>query len=145
MDRLSRTLLVEVGRVLLEAGLINEENVTLPPQWTGGLIVGTRRGSLAVDLEFGRTMAAGPGMASPHLFGYTLANIAPAEAAIRYRLTGPVYSLIDEEPYQRAVTAAEQWLKEMPSGPCLMIAGALDVLPVTDTCEVSKNFTLLHA
>ncbi len=145
MDQMSRTLLVEIGLILLEAGLITENRTTLEPDWTGGLIIGSRRGSLAVDLEFGRTVTAGPGMASPHLFGYTLANIAPAEAAIRYRLTGPVFSLIDENPFERARAEAEQWLAGLPAGRGLMIAGALDVLPGADTSEVSKNFTLLYA
>ncbi len=62
-----------------------------------GLIGGTKRGSLHTDRAFITTMADGPGLASPALFGYTLPNIPLAEAAGVFGLVGPVYAVFDED------------------------------------------------
>jgi len=79
--------------------LVAAEMCGLPPVAEGlgrpdmAVVLGTRWGSLAVDLEFLRSIGA-PGGASPALFSYTLPSTAIAEAAIRYRLAGPNLCLL---------------------------------------------------
>ena len=144
MDMMSRSALVGVGRVLSEAGLLADDAPVLQNSHTGGLIVGSRRGSLASDLDYAQTLQLGPGMASPHLFGYTLPNIALAEAAIQYKLTGPAFVLIDENPFDTAVREAEQWLSEQPGAKKIMVAGVLDVIPGRHEPAITSKFTLIQ-
>lgn len=131
MDRISRLAVVEVGRVL--AGL----SEVAPGTGDGrtplvGLIVGTRRGSLATDLTYCASLRQGAALASPLLFSYTLPNIALSEAAIHFGLKGPVYSLLsDREPATAARREAELWQRHLPEifG---FIVGELDCLPTND-------------
>ncbi len=145
MDMMSRSALVEVGQVLHDAGLLAETNAALQPGWTSGLIVGSRRGSLASDLEYAETVKDGPGMASPHLFSYTLPNIALAEAAIQYQLTGPAFVLMSEQPFEDAVQEAVYWLSELQGGNTIMVAGALDVIPGPDGDAITAKFKLVQS
>ena len=145
MDIMSRTALVEVGRALREEGMFSEESPKLAPGWSGGMVVGSSRGSLSVDLEYAESLKAGPGMASPHLFGYTLPNIPLAEAAIQYGLTGPVFSLISDTPYEDALLEAKQWLQDMPGNKKVMVAGALDVIPSGESSEVIAKLKILKS
>ena len=108
------------------------------------MIVGSKRGSLAVDIEYAQTLKAGPGMASPHLFSYTLPNIPLAEAAIQYGLTGPVFCMISDDPYDDALLEAGQWLGGMSGTKTLMVAGVLDVILSKATSEVTAKFKVLH-
>ena len=96
----------------------------------GGLIGLTRRGSLATDLAYATTLKEGVAMASPTLFSYTLANIALAEAAGHYGLTGPVYAVFAAEPGAGGEDEARRWLDHDPSLD-FMVAGELDVYPVS--------------
>lgn len=144
MDLMSRTALVEVGLTLRLHNMLEEESCTLAPGWTGGLIVGSEKGSLAIDLEYAKTLKEGPGMASPHLFGYTLPNIPLAEAAIQYGLTGPVFSLLSDAPYEEAVHEASQWLSDMPGDNTFIVAGALDVIPSRESSKVIAKFNVLQ-
>ncbi|MCL7487558.1 MAG: hypothetical protein M8357_05215 [Desulfobulbaceae bacterium] len=144
MDLMSREAIIGVGRVLQEKEMLAGRPPCLNQGWQGGLIVGTRRGSLAVDIEYTRTLLDGPGMASPHLFSYTLPNIPLAEAAIQYGLTGPVFCLISEAPYDDALLEARQWLGDMPGTKTLIVAGALDVIPSGATSEITAQFKVLQ-
>ncbi len=127
MDRISRLAVVEVGRALRLAGLLLNEPGKLGVSGTGGLIGASSYGCLATDLAFAESMAAGLDLASPTLFSYTLPNIALAEAASHYGLTGPVYSLFSGEPAE-AENEARRWLAE-ESGPDFMVAGVIDIVP----------------
>jgi len=127
MDRISRLAVVEVGRALRLAGLLRDEPAKVVATGSGGLIGAARYGCLATDLAFAETMAAGLNLASPTLFSYTLPNIALAEAASHYGLTGPVYSLFSGEPAE-AESEARRWLAE-ESGPDFMVAGSIDIVP----------------
>lgn len=127
MDRISRLAVVEVGRALRGAGLLHDEAGKVSLTGCGGLIGASRYGSLATDLAYGDTLKAGLNLASPTLFSYTLPNIALAEAASHYGLTGPVYSLFAGAP-EEAEAEARRWLAE-ESGVDFMVAGALDVVP----------------
>ncbi len=127
MDRFSRLAVVEVGRALRLAGLLRDEPGKIIVTGSGGLIGASRSGSLATDLAFAQTMAGGLNLASPTLFSYTLPNIALAEAASHYGLTGPVYSLFSGDPTEVESEAA-RWLDETP-GPDFMVAGSLDIVP----------------
>lgn len=127
MDRLSRLAVVEVGRVLRAAGLLRDGPEPVLVSGSGGLIGACAHGSLATDLDFAATLAAGLHLASPTLFSYTLPNIALAEAASHYGLTGPVYSLFASDPAE-AEAEARRWLGEK-SGPDFMVAGTLDIVP----------------
>lgn len=144
MDLMSRAALIETGRVLGEEELLAGHPPQLKNGWTGGLIVGTSHGSLAVDMEYASTVKDGPGMASPHLFGYTLPNIPLAEAAIQYGLTGPVFCTVSSNPYEGALQIARQWLHDMPDKQKIMVAGVLDVIRSGKSSEISANFKLLQ-
>jgi len=111
----------------------------------GGLIVGSRRGSLVSDLAYAETLKLGPGLASPHLFSYTLPNIPLAEAAIQYQLTGPLFVLIDEKPFENTVHEARQWLSEMPGEKNIMVAGTLDVIPGRNEFVTTAQFNTIQA
>lgn len=123
MDRISRLAVVEVGRALRAAGLLREEAGKITLTGSGGLIGATSYGSLATDLAFAATLDGGLNLASPTLFSYTLPNIALAEAASHYGLTGPVYSLFSGDQAE-----ARRWLDE-ESGVDFMVAGVIDVVP----------------
>lgn len=144
MDTMSRTALVEVGKALQRHKML-DDSCKIKKGLTGGLIVGSTKGSLAVDLEFAKTMQEGPGMASPHLFGYTLPNIPLAEAAIQYGLTGPVFSLISDDPYIEAQGEAQRWLNDLPGETTFIIAGAIDVLPTGGSTETKAKFNILQS
>ena len=152
MDRISRLAVVEVGRVLRDSGLLREDPEGLRAAGIGGLIGAGRFGSLATDLEFAATLAGGVQTASPLLFGYTLPNIALAEAASHFGLTGPVYSLFSGV-LAEAEAEARRWLAEAPA-PDFMVAGVIDVVPVEaaphsggvviDAEIVAVNFTIVR-
>jgi 3-oxoacyl-[acyl-carrier-protein] synthase II len=144
MGLMGRTALVEIGRVLQKEGMITGDSPSLLPGWTAGLIIGSKKGSLAVDIEYAQSLKAGPGMASPHLFSYTLPNIPLAEAAIQYGLTGPVFCIISDNPYNDALLEARQWLTEMPGSKTLMVAGAMDIIPSRESAEVTTKLKVLH-
>jgi hypothetical protein len=111
MPPLARAVVVETGRFLIKIGISS-------PIEAGqmiGLMGGTRRGSLVPDLDYADTLNQGTGLASPALFGYTLANIPLAEAAGHYHLTGPVYAIFDEtSPLNAAVCEAERLVRMNP-------------------------------
>jgi len=111
MPPLARLLVVETGRFLRENKLLAKGRNLAHTGKNVGLIGGTSRGSLTTDLGFAKTLQQGPELASPALFGYTLANIPLAEAANHYGLTGPVYAVIDEDdPFQSACREARHHL-----------------------------------
>lgn len=143
MGLMGRTALVEIGRVLHEKKMLTGASPSLLPGWSAGLIIGSKKGSLAVDIEYAQSLKAGPGMASPHLFSYTLPNIPLAEAAIQYGLTGPVFCMISDDPYNDALLEAEQWLTQ-PGSKTLMVAGAMDIIPSRETAEVTTKLKVLH-
>lgn len=111
MSPLSRLLIVEVGRLLIEKGIITSGEKCSERGLTVGLIGGTRRGSLKTDYDFLASMEGEAGLASPALFGYTLPNIPLAEAAGQFGLTGPVYALFDTvNPQEKARLEAKHLL-----------------------------------
>jgi hypothetical protein len=130
MDRISRLAVVEVGRVLVESGLRGAGEKSHHDHKRGGLIGMTRRGCLATDLAFAATLLKGVAMASPILFGYTLPNIALAEAAGHFGLTGPVYSVYSDNPDAGGEDEVRRWLDHDPSLD-FMVVGGLDVYPVS--------------
>ena len=153
MDRLSRLAVVEVGRTLRQAGILVNGEAGLSVTGKGGLIGITRRGSLDTDLAYAETLKQGVDMASPTLFSYTLPNIALAEAASHYGLTGPVFSLFDDQLRIDAEKEAKSWLTDDGSLD-FMVAGIIDLYPdpadrITGTIEqphdpaviISVNFT----
>lgn len=150
MDRISRLALVEVGLVLLAAGLRGGAVVAGPGFKRGGLIGLTRRGSLATDLAYVATLEEGVEMASPTLFSYTLPNIALAEAASHFELTGPVYSVFVDGTGSDGEEEAGRWLSHDDSLD-FMVVGELDVYPVSpegtkagaDNEVVSANFKIV--
>ncbi len=125
MDAISRLAVVEVGRFLLGEGLLDPVTHRLPPEFVAGLIAGTRRGSLVTDIMYAETLKQGVGVASPLLFSYTLANIALAEAASHYGITGPVYSIYSEDPLKDARLEARRWVSGAKDF-TTMIAGTID-------------------
>jgi hypothetical protein len=128
MPPLCKAMIVETGKFLEK--FKNDVGYSLTEQGKMiGLIGGTTRGSLAPDLDFARTLCEGVNMASPAIFGYTLANIPLAETANHYHLTGPVYALIDEaDPLAAAVREARRLVRMQPALHAV-IACAFDDLP----------------
>jgi len=145
MDHLSRLAVYEVGRVLKEAGLLRYESPGVAALSSAGLIGASSHGSLATDLAYGQTLAGGIDLASPTLFSYTLPNIALAEAASHYGLTGPVYALFSADG---AEAEARRWLAEV-DGLEFMVAGLLDICPAGATGSgsgevVAVNFKIVR-
>ena len=115
MNPLSRILIVEVGRLLIERGVIKRGQKCSDIELTVGLVGATRRGCLQTDYDFLATMEDGAGLASPALFGYTLPNIPLAEAAGQFGLTGPVYAIFETiHPLVKAELEASQLLSYHP-------------------------------
>jgi 3-oxoacyl-(acyl-carrier-protein) synthase len=118
MDTLCRALAVHVGILLGEkAGELQGMEC--------GLVCGTRLGSLHTDLAFADTLSEGVMRASPLLFSHTLPNMAPAESAVIFGLTGPVYALYDDRPFDAACRAADLWLRSGDYDGAIM-AGSFD-------------------
>lgn len=126
MTPLSRLLIVETARVLQKKGILCSGQRLSDLGKKVGLIGGTKRGSLHTDQAFIATMAEGPGLASPALFGYTLANIPLAETAVTHGLVGPVYAVFDDKnPLESAQDEARRLLR-MQKGLDLMLACEFD-------------------
>ncbi|MDL1958039.1 MAG: hypothetical protein LWX01_01505 [Deltaproteobacteria bacterium] len=129
MDLLSRMAVVAVGRAFCDSDLLNRQTNKIHSGNTVGLIAGTRWGSLITDLAFCETLGQGPELASPTVFSYTLPNIALAEAAGHFGLTGPVYSIFAEHDLMEKVEQeAFFWLSNHPEISA-MVAGRLDIPP----------------
>ncbi|MFH7319899.1 hypothetical protein ACHHRT_04705 [Desulfurivibrio sp. D14AmB] len=132
MPPLSRALVVEAGRVLVENGLLAPGEKFSDQDKRVGLIGGTATGSLATDLDFAATLLTGPNLASPALFGYTLPNIPLSEAANHFGLIGPVYAIFAaQSPLAAAMEEAGRWLGSQ-SELTLMLACAFDSQPKPD-------------
>ncbi len=111
MPPLCRCVVVEAAKILQQNNLLESGLHQLEAGRSAGLIGGTTYGSLSTDLEFSRTMKENPLLASPALFGYTLANIPIAEAANHFGLTGPVYAIVDQvNPFYKAQSEAQRIL-----------------------------------
>ena len=111
MPPLCRCVIVEAGKLLRQHSLLDDGVRKILNGRTAGLIGGTTYGSLTTDLEFAGTIRQNPTLASPALFGYTLANIPVAEAANHFGLTGPVYAVVDQDnPFIAAQNEARRIL-----------------------------------
>lgn len=142
MDELSRATIFETGRILRENGLIACGEKSVDSKLIIGLICGSRRGSLAADLAYSYTMKDNAGYASPALFSYTLPNIPLAEAANHYNLTGPVFILLSQKPYQEAIKTAENYLicSHHIYG---ILTGQIDCIPAADGGLLTVNLLFL--
>jgi len=129
MDLLSRMAVVAVGRAFRDSDLLDRQTNKIHSANIVGLIAATRWGSLITDLAFCETLGQGPELASPTVFSYTLPNIALAEAAGHFGLTGPVYSIFAEHDLMEKVEQeAMLWLSNQPEISAMM-AGRLDIPP----------------
>ncbi|MCD6197112.1 MAG: hypothetical protein J7K15_00875 [Deltaproteobacteria bacterium] len=129
MDLLSRMAVVAVGRALCDSDLLDRQIKKLHSANIVGLIAATRWGSLITDLAFCEILGQGPELASPTVFSYTLPNIALAEAAGHFGLTGPVYSIFAEhELMEKVDQEAMLWLSNHPEISA-MVTGRLDIPP----------------
>ena len=143
MDLISQVAVLEVGRVLRRENQIDEITGKVRKDTAAALIVGSRYGSLATDQEYAATLKDGIEFASPALFGYTLANIAPAEAASHYGITGPVYAVLASAPLEAARAEAQRWQSYLGADP-LIVYGELDVIPGSDRPAISASFHLVN-
>ena len=144
MDPASRIAVVEIGLLLKQNNLLSQSNI-LSEETKVGLIVGTKLGSVTTDLSFCQSLSEGVENASPILFSYTLPNIPLAEAACHYKITGPVYSIISEEPLNEAIRDAQNWLKN-DSNISLIIAGEIDfpkILNNESLLKISATFRVI--
>lgn len=142
MDLISQLAVLEVGKVLHQAGHLTSDTGKIRTDRHNALIIASRYGSLATDLEYAATLVDGIELASPALFGYTLPNIAAAEAAGHYRISGPVYALLDQEPLARAGQEARRWQLHLGST-ALIVYGELDVIPSAEQAAITASFHLL--
>lgn len=126
MTPLSRLLIVKTAQQLYSHGVLAPGQRLSDLGKNVGLIGGTRRGSLHTDQAFIETMAAGPGLASPALFGYTLPNTPLAEVAVMFGLTGPVYALFDIETPLVCATDEARMLLAMQNDLDFMLACEFD-------------------
>lgn len=143
MDQISRLAVIEIGKILGTADLLLVQEHKVPESWLIGLIAGTRRGSLMTDLDFIASHKYDLALASPALFGYTLPNIALAEAASHYGLRGPVYSILsDSHPAQLAQQEADNLLK-MQNHLSAVIWGTLDCFSITESNGAKRIQTVV--
>ncbi|MEN8140731.1 MAG: beta-ketoacyl synthase N-terminal-like domain-containing protein [Thermodesulfobacteriota bacterium] len=144
MPPLCRAVVVEAGRALRDAGLVAEKRSLAAKGKNVGLIGASRRGSLTTDLDFSATMASKPALASPALFGYTLANIALAEAASHFGLIGPVYAVFAKEnPLALAEQEAERLLAT-DKNLSLMLACEFDHFDHDGQMKLFVTFTTVY-
>lgn len=96
-----------------------------------GVVVSTRLGCLATDLEYHRTvLLQGGGLASPNLFAYTLANCFLGDAAIQFGLSGSAIAI--NETTADGLGALRLALEDLALGETgTMLAGICD-LPVPE-------------
>lgn len=142
MDPLSRVLLVEVGRILLEKSIIETGQKCTDRGLCVGLIGATRRGCLYIDYAFKDSMEEG--LPSPALFGYTLPNSPLGEAAGQFGLTGPVYALFAEEnPLNRAEEEARKLLFFQPEL-SFMLACEFEHRETMQGVELLANLTIVE-
>jgi hypothetical protein len=146
MPPLSRAMVVETGRFLKECA-IRPQSLPADTKKNNkviGLIGGTARGSLAPDLDFAATLLDGVNLASPAIFGYTLANIPLAEAANHFHLTGPVYAVLNAvAPLDAAIQEARRLVQMQPTFH-FILACAFDDDPGNDReRRLSLTFTLV--
>ncbi len=143
MDVLSRLAVVAVGQTLKAHALLDPGSHKIKKGQVVGLVAATTRGSFVTDLEFCKTFSHGGELASPLLFGYTLANIPLAEAASHFGMEGPVFAFFDtREPFARALDEAALWLEQLP-GLDAVVAGHIDVLPHEQDEKVIAKFEVV--
>ncbi len=144
MPVLSRILVVETGRFLRKNQLIDNIRSLSETGNNVGLIGGTARGSLTVDLAFANTLKQGAELASPALFGYTLANTPLAEAANHYGLIGPVFAIIDNDnPLQNAVAECRRFLNDSEKIDYMLACCFDDSCPDSDK-QLQLTFSLIE-
>lgn len=144
MPPLSRAVVVEACKLMQQKNLLATGLNQAEAGRTIGLIGGTKLGSHCTDLAFAATLKEGVTLASPAIFGYTLANIPLAETANHFSLIGPVYAVIDHaEPLQKAREEARRLLKTQKDLD-LMLACSFDSYYHKEEKEqISITFTLI--
>jgi len=92
-----------------------------------GIVASTRYGCFETDVAFFATAGEENGIyASPSLFSYTLPGIAISEAAIHFKLSGPLFTVSDPIG-QRGYRALRVAVDLLSSGACeTVLAGWLD-------------------
>ncbi len=122
-DTYSRAGCAAIALALADAGLDRDGN-----RQPIGIVAGTRYGCSETDLEYFDTTKDHTGaFASPNLFSFTLPGIAIGEAAIHFKLTGPVFT-VGETVENRGCTALAVAVDLLASGTCrTIVAGWLDV------------------
>jgi hypothetical protein len=112
--------------ILSRYSMVAVELLGLPefesPQGDMALVMGTRNGCLAVDLDF-RTSMDQDGGGSPLLFMYTLHNACMGEIAIRYNITGPNLCLMaGEESGLAAIWEGMRLIRCGEASSCICLA-----------------------
>ena len=93
-----------------------------------GVVLSSQYGSFETDEAFYATTLAGPELASPNLFSYTLPNIVIGECALQFGWTGPTYVLDGQGGRGEAALAeAAAYLKSGRSE--AMLAAWLELRP----------------
>lgn len=144
MPPLSRAVVVETGRVLKDAGLLENGRNLAAKGENVGLIGGSRKGSLSTDLNFAATFSLNPKLASPVLFSYTLPNIPLAEAAGHYGLVGPVYAVFDSDNPLDAARQEAKRLLRMQKNISVMLACEFDHLDHGGQVKLLATFTVIY-
>ncbi len=104
MDMLSRAVILEIGlRIASLNDVISIRNT--------GIIGGTVFGSVRTDFRFWSDRESGSEFSSPHLFTYTLPNIALSEAAACFDIRGPVFTVTAADPRGAAILEAQRFLR----------------------------------
>lgn len=144
MPPISRALVLETAKLLKRNNLLSSNPNQAENGKTIGLIGGTRWGSLTTDLAFATTYKDDVALASPAIFGYTLANIPLAEAANHFGLTGPVYGLVTrDDPLQMACDEATRLLKTHQDLDLMLACGFDSNYHTKDREQLSVTFTIV--
>jgi 3-oxoacyl-(acyl-carrier-protein) synthase len=99
-------LMCRLGFMAAELLAVNFDTLPGPRRDRLGVCVESFTGSLDTDIRFARTPR-------PSIFAYTLPSTVIGEICIRFRLKGPVLSLISPDTKgANAITEAVEWLRD---------------------------------
>lgn len=140
-DTYSKVGCAAIALALKDAG-VNQADTRQPI----GIVAGTRFGCCKTDLAYFDTAKDNGGVfASPNLFSFTLPGIAIGEAAIHFKLTGPVFTVGDTS-INRGCTALGIAVDLLASGTCrTIVAGWMDVWEMSPQARPSNAESLQGA
>jgi 3-oxoacyl-[acyl-carrier-protein] synthase II len=132
-DRYTKLGVAAIALALRDAGLDH-----FTEKQPVGIVLSSRYECLESDIEYYKTTRDEDGsLSSPNLFSYTLPGIVIGESAIHFKLSGPTFTMGEDESKGLGMAALNAAATLINSGVCrTMVAGWLDYPP-----ELPANVT----